>query len=408
PGAAEICNGIDDDCDGTADNGITFTTYYADADGDGYGDASVETSTCDGAPSGYVSDATDCDDTDGAINPGAAEICNGIDDDCDGTADEGVLLTFYLDADNDRFGNVSSTIQACSPPAGYVANGNDCNDSNNAVYPGATELCNGIDDNCNGQIDEGSSRLSTYYADADGDGFGNVNVTIEACSAPPGYVTNRTDCDDTNPAVHPDATEICNGIDDNCKRGVDEDSKPDRPQSISGLTVVCKNATGLVYSTPLVSGVTAYNWSVTNATIMSGQGTNTIIVNWSNKNGKVKVSLTNNCGTSQEEFLNVSAANCNAKQNADDEESAENENTEFRVKVYPNPFSDVFHLNVSGLEEENLSIRIYDILGQLIESRISIPFESDITFGTTLAKGVYLLEVNQGDKVQVIRIVKSE
>jgi hypothetical protein len=146
PAATEVCNGIDDNCDGNNDEGLTFTTYYADADGDTYGDAGSTVSTCDGAPEGYVSDATDCNDADGAVNPGATEICNGIDDNCDGNIDEGVQNTYYADMDGDSYGDAGSTTMACSTPEGYVSDATDCNDADGAVNPGATEVCNGIDD----------------------------------------------------------------------------------------------------------------------------------------------------------------------------------------------------------------------------------------------------------------------
>src|SRR5438132_5704829 len=99
----------------------------------------------------------------------------------------------------------------------------ECYDASSSDHPGATEVCNGIDDNCNGQIDEGVKL--TFYADADGDGYGNANVTTLACSAPSGYVSNSTDCNDANAAVHPGATEVCNGIDDNCNGQIDEGVK---------------------------------------------------------------------------------------------------------------------------------------------------------------------------------------
>src|SRR6185295_2743344 len=123
------------------------TTFYADADGDTYGDASSTTLACT-QPSGYVSDNTDCDDSHAAVNPGATEVCNGVDDDCDASVDEGVQTTFYADADGDTYGDASSTTLACTVPSGYVSDNTDCEDNDASVNPGATEVCNGIDDDC--------------------------------------------------------------------------------------------------------------------------------------------------------------------------------------------------------------------------------------------------------------------
>ncbi len=221
PGAAEVCNGIDEDCDGETDEGVQLT-FYADADADGYGDVASTTLACT-APSGFVSNNTDCDDTNAAIHPGATEVCNGIDEDCDGQIDEGVQLTFYADADGDGYGDVASTTLACIAPSGYVSNNTDCDDTNAAVHPGATEVCNGIDEDCDGETDEGVQL--TFYADTDADGFGNLNSTILACTAPPGYVSDNSDCDDSDPTIHPGATEVCNNADDDCDGLVDEGVK---------------------------------------------------------------------------------------------------------------------------------------------------------------------------------------
>jgi hypothetical protein len=252
PAATEVCNGIDDNCDGNNDEGLTFTTYYADADGDTYGDAGSTVSTCDGAPEGYVSDATDCNDADGAVNPGATEVCNGIDDNCDGNIDEGVQNTYYADMDGDTYGDAGSTTMACSAPEGYVSDATDCNDADGAVNPGATEVCNGIDDNCDGNTDEGVEN--TYYADADGDTYGDAGSTTMACSAPEGYVSDATDCNDADGAVNPGATEVCNGIDDNCDGNTDEgventyyaDADGDTYGDAGSTTMACSAPEGYV------------------------------------------------------------------------------------------------------------------------------------------------------------------
>ncbi|MEO5946210.1 MAG: MopE-related protein, partial [Chitinophagaceae bacterium] len=218
PGATEVCNGVDDNCNGMIDEGLQ-TTYYQDMDGDGYGNAAVTIQACT-LPAGYVSNSTDCNDANAAVNPGATEVCNGVDDNCNGMIDEGLQTTYYRDVDGDGYGNAVVTIQACTLPAGYVSNSTDCNDANAAVNPGGTEVCNGVDDNCNGMIDEGLQ--TTYYRDMDGDSYGNAAATTQACTVPSGYVSNNTDCNDANSAVNPGATEVCNGVDDNCNGMIDE------------------------------------------------------------------------------------------------------------------------------------------------------------------------------------------
>ncbi|MCX6706708.1 MAG: MopE-related protein [Candidatus Woesearchaeota archaeon] len=99
--------------------------------------------------------------------------------------------------------------------------GDDCNDNDAAINPSVAEVCaNDLDDNCNGQTDEGV--LTTYYQDSDGDGYGNNLVTQSGCSAPLGYVTDNTDCDDGHISVNPGVSEICDALDDNCDGAVDE------------------------------------------------------------------------------------------------------------------------------------------------------------------------------------------
>ena len=220
PGATEVCNDIDDDCDGSTDEGLATTSYFEDGDGDGYGNPSVTALSC-GAVGGYVTDDTDCDDNNDTIYPTRPEICDGIDQDCDSNIDEGVESTFYADSDSDNYGDPGSTVSACTAPAGYIGDNTDCNDSNASVNPARTEVCNGIDDDCNGTTDQGASDASTWYLDNDGDSYGNASATASACNQPAGHVSDNTDCDDTDPGRSPAAAEVCNDIDDDCDGTVD-------------------------------------------------------------------------------------------------------------------------------------------------------------------------------------------
>ncbi len=230
PGAEDVCDGIDNDCDGVVDDGLSVT-YYPDDDGDGYG-AGEGTASCVGQPADTSTVDGDCDDTDAAIFPGATETCNGVDDDCDGAADEGLLQLFYLDADSDGYGGAAAVQEACEQPSGYVpapddGSSFDCNDDNGGIYPGAVEICDGLDQDCDDVVDE--EVKTTFYQDADGDGFGNPDITVAACDQPEDTATNPDDCNDDDPETYPGAEETCgDGVDQDC----------------SGLDLGCGNEDG--------------------------------------------------------------------------------------------------------------------------------------------------------------------
>ena len=191
--SAETCNGVDDDCDTDVDEGASDAiTYYIDYDGDGFGATGPYDVDACAAPAGYVDADGDCDDRSAISFPGADEVCDQADNDCDGEVDED--LTF--DFDDDGF----------TTPGSCEGSGDDCDDLEETINPGADEECDGFDNNCDGNADEGLTF------DLDGDGF----TSDGSCEG------SADDCDDDDAAVHVDADEVCDGVDNDCDGAVDD------------------------------------------------------------------------------------------------------------------------------------------------------------------------------------------
>mgnify|MGYP001242790032 CR=1 FL=1 len=133
---------------------------YSDLDQDGYGAGPPVAAGSSPCGPGYTSIPGDCNDANPLVYPGAPEICDGLDNDCNGAVDEGLPQPYYADMDGDGFGDESTMIVTCAPPTGYVLRASDCDDTNAAVYPGAQEICDGVDNDCNGTIDP--AHISTY------------------------------------------------------------------------------------------------------------------------------------------------------------------------------------------------------------------------------------------------------
>ncbi len=173
---------------------------------------------------GHAEDV-DCDDQNPLVNPGAVERCNGVDDDCDGETDEGLLTVFFADVDADGYGDPNNRTEACELPPGHVTNDGDCDDSDFDINPDAIEQCDATDRNCDGDPILGAVGGDFWWQDQDGDGFGDPAVEQRACQMPPGYaaaVVGQEDCDDADAEVFPGADERCNGVDDDCDGTVDD------------------------------------------------------------------------------------------------------------------------------------------------------------------------------------------
>ena len=171
PGTAEICDGVDNNCDGEIDEPDAFgtSTWLTDSDGDGFGDPYSTTTACE-APSGTVAAGgeADCDDSSATIHPDADEVCDELDNDCDGSTDEGVTTAYHPDEDGDGAGDPDGVVYACAPIEGMLTDGTDCDDDNATVYSGAPEHCDGLRNDCADSA-WSSDAGTASFVDADGD-----------------------------------------------------------------------------------------------------------------------------------------------------------------------------------------------------------------------------------------------
>jgi hypothetical protein len=309
----------------------TASIWYQDSDGDGFGSVSSTTQACT-QPLGYVADATDCDDNANSVYPGAPEVCgNGIDDNCNGATDEGcVTYTWYQDLDGDTYGNegVSQTTFVNIAPSGYVAQAGDCNDGNAGVNPAATEVCNGIDDDCDGNIDNGLAPLPAPTSISGPSGVcrssSGIVFSIDPIAGATSYVwtlpTGATGSSTTtsialafsstyntgNLCVR--AVYACGQSTTFCRSIVYFSAVPATPVAILGSNTNQCVGTVQTFSVANVTNATSYSWTApANTQIISGAGTNTIQlqINSGFLSGSLSVRAVNCLGQSGSRSLTI-------------------------------------------------------------------------------------------------------
>ncbi len=321
---------------------------------------------------GYLVSEGDCNEGNDQINPGMEEICDGIDNNCDGNIDEGFDQTeFWIDSDNDNFGDASISVFSCFQPDGYADNANDCNDNDPNINPTASEECDGIDNNCNAMTDEGYAT-EVYYLDSDGDGYGNSNVSVTSCFQPEDYVSLAGDCNDVNGNINPGATESCNGADDDCSGAIDDNLI---------FQVYYEDDDNDGYGNPDVS-----------------------TEDCEQPNGYVLNNL--DCDDSDEDVnpdgIEILDDGIDQDCNGEDLVTSISELEEESITVYPNPSESLITVSYAS---PGSTLSIIDTRGREVKS-ITITNSNDTLIDvSSLAKGTYLLKMISSIKVETVRLV---
>jgi hypothetical protein len=257
PTATEVCNGTHDNVNGVVDENLDVFTLYADNNNDRYGDPDVGIESCDQID-GYVENFGDCSDNNPTIDPDADEFCTGIDQNCDGLVDYSAVdrRILYADSDSDGFGNPDIFARACPGTQGYTCIIGDFDDQDAAISPRAEKRCDGIDNDCDGEIDNGPDTF-TAYVDRDLDGFSDDRTSARGCDLPDGFVTTAGDCDaDDDRGRSPGVAETCDGIDKDCDHDVDEDVANCLPDCAVPITHLPNTTASLRTTTPNILDTT--------------------------------------------------------------------------------------------------------------------------------------------------------
>lgn len=371
PFAAEICDGLDNDCDGLIDDTLNYVLYYTDLDKDGYGVGNGQL-YCQNPGVGFSINNNDCDDNNNLINPNAAEICDGIDNNCSGSIDEGLTSQiYYVDNDNDGYGDGNGQSFCQDPGNGYALLSGDCDDTDKWVNPDEVEVCDGIDNDCDGSVDEGFNA-QIYFVDADNDGFGVGNGQSFCQNPGNGYSLVGGDCDDTKNQINPSATEVCDGIDNDCDGSTDE-----------GLNIQ------IYYVDNDNDGFGTGNGQ----NYCQDPGTGFSLKDGDCDDANASVNPNGN---------DVSANGVDEDCDGVDGALELNELSNFKFTISPNPSSGIFFLSFN--EKVNGEIKILELNGKLVKS-LNFSGKNIQLNEDNLQKGCYFIQVNANGASKVERII---
>jgi|GEM_PF-3582242 len=399
---------------------IEAKTFYRDADGDGFGDLSSTVVQDCSAPAGYVTNHTDCDDTNAAVYPGAAEICNGIDDNCNGQADEGITMTtFYLDADADGYGDPLSSIVSCTQPQGYVTNNTDC-----------------------APQDADRWRTATLYIDSDSDGYDAGTASIcYGSTIPSGYreTTRGRDCNDANTSVNAGAVEVCGDeIDNDCDGQVDEGCNTTTPLITVDDKIVYESEGKALIAVRLShihnQDVKAHFKTIDGTAVSNGRNqdyknrSGVVVIPAGSLVAYVDITIVMDKITEGSEYFTLQLDHPHyatildgtsrvtimdgvppamTRANSDVETTKESATSKLAVSISPNPSAGHFILVNKSSNVQSLSVRISDAVGRVIEVKRGVPANASITFGHQYGPGIYYAEIMQGSEKVVVQLVRK-
>jgi hypothetical protein len=401
PGATEICNSIDDDCNSFTDDGLPFYTFYIDVDADLYGDMNDSgIYTCAIIPEAVLIN-TDCDDANNLINPGQIESCNSIDDDCSGVADDGLTFnTLFIDADGDSYGDLNDTgIYTCEIIAGTSLDNTDCDDGNNLINPGMEEICNLMDDNCSGVADEEIIVTISIEALGATTFCQGSNVVLQAThngtslqwkknGFPIPGATNNTYTVSTNGNYTCQTSSLC-GISNSALIHVTVNKNPNANITAAGATTFCPGDSVILTLTPI--GGSTYQW-YKGANPIPGATSLSYVAKIS---GNYKCRVTKNA-TGCFKNSNIITVNATCKEDLSKELS--------RFNIYPNPTSNNTTIKTNDHNEK--TIYLINSLGQILHTITSVDMEISVDL-RAFATGIYYVKIKNENGSFMQQIIKQ-